>query len=39
MITSPLGDKVHDWGITSPLGSNFAPKSEIKNWLKALRFY
>jgi hypothetical protein len=28
---SLLGDKVHSWGTTSPLGSKFAPRGEVKN--------
>jgi hypothetical protein len=30
-ITSPLGDKVQFWGTTSPWGSKFAPRGEVKN--------
>jgi hypothetical protein len=30
-ITSPLGDKIHPWGRSSPLGSKFAPRCEVKN--------
>jgi hypothetical protein len=29
--SSSLGDKVHFWGPTSPLGSYFAPRGVIKN--------
>jgi hypothetical protein len=28
----PPGDKINPWGTTSPLGSKFAPRSEVKNW-------
>jgi hypothetical protein len=30
-LPSPLGDKVHPWGTTSPLGPKFAPRGEVKN--------
>jgi hypothetical protein len=30
-IISPQGDKVDSWGTTSPLGSKFAPRGEVKN--------
>jgi hypothetical protein len=28
---TPPGDKIHPWGTASPLGSKFAPRSEVKN--------
>jgi hypothetical protein len=28
---SPPGDKLYPWGITSPLGSKFAPRGKVKN--------
>jgi hypothetical protein len=28
---SPLGDTIHPWGTTSPLGSKFAPRGKVKN--------
>jgi hypothetical protein len=29
-FTPAPGDKIHSWGITSPLGSKFAPRGEVK---------
>jgi hypothetical protein len=31
-ITSPLGDTIHFWGTTSPLGVKNCPRGEAKNW-------
>jgi hypothetical protein len=28
---SPPGDKINPWETTSPLGSKFAPRGEVKN--------
>jgi hypothetical protein len=28
---SPPGNKIHPWGTTSPLGSKFASRDEVKN--------
>jgi hypothetical protein len=37
-ITSPLGDKVHHWGPTSPLGVKFRLRGKVKNWPQCFNF-